>query len=56
MLWQGCSLAAPYADRLEGIHWAPSQGDPKGRVAMKEVQEKIVSFFSPEVKAIYGVL
>ena len=41
---------------MEGIHWAPSRGDPKGRVAMKEVQEKIVSFFSPEVKAIYGVL
>ena len=41
---------------MEGSHWAPSRGDPKGRVAMKEVQEKIVSFFSPEVKAIYGVL
>ena len=40
---------------MEGIHWAPSRGDPKGRVTMKEVQKKIVSFFSPEVKAIYGV-
>ena len=39
---------------MDGIHWIPARGDPKGTVWMKEVQKKIVSFFSPEVKAIYG--
>lgn len=40
---------------MDGIHWIPARGDPKGTVWMKEIQRKIVSFFSPEVKAIYGV-
>ena len=40
---------------MDGIHWMPSRGDPAGAVWMKEVQKKIISFFSPEVKAIYGV-
>ena len=40
---------------MEGINWMPSRGDPAGAIWMKEVQKKIVSFFSPEVKAIYGV-
>ena len=41
--------------RIVGINWMPSRGDPAGAIWMKEVQKKIVSFFSPEVKAIYGV-
>ena len=40
---------------MEGINWMPSRGDPAGAIWMKEVQKKIISFFSPEVKAIYGV-
>ena len=40
---------------MEGINWMPSRGDPAGAIWMKEVQKKIVSFFSPEVKAVYGV-
>ena len=40
---------------MEGINWMPSRGDPAGAIWMKGVQKKIVSFFSPEVKAIYGV-
>ncbi len=39
----------------DGINWMPSRGDPSGAIWMKEVQKKIISFFSPEVKAIYGV-
>ena len=40
---------------MDGINWRPCRGDPEGAIWMKEVQKKIVSFFSPEVKAIYGV-
>ena len=40
---------------MDGIYWIPARGDPKGTVWMKDVQKKIVSFFSLEVKAIYGV-
>jgi transposase len=40
---------------MDNIHWKPSRGDPGGEVWMKDVQRKIVSFFSPEVRKIYGV-
>ena len=40
---------------MDGINWMPSRGDPAGAIWMKEVQKKIISFFSPEVKATYGV-
>ena len=40
---------------MDGINWMPSRGDPAGAIWMKDVQKKIISFFSPEVKAIYGV-
>ncbi len=40
---------------MDGINWRPSRGDPDGAIWMKAIQRKILSFFSPEVKAIYGV-
>jgi transposase InsO family protein len=29
---------------MDGIHWIPARGDPKGTVWMKDVQKKIVAF------------
>ena len=40
---------------MDGINWRSSRGDPDGGIWMKAAHRKIVSFFSPEVKAIYGV-
>ena len=41
---------------MEGIHWVPSRGGPKGRVAMKELQKKIVSLFlSGSESDLWGV-
>ena len=39
---------------MDNIHWKPSRGDPGGEVWMKDVQRKIVSFFSPEVRRSTG--
>ncbi|MCL5284319.1 MAG: hypothetical protein M1313_00935 [Nitrospirae bacterium] len=41
---------------MDRVHWVPARGNPKGTVWMKDIQKKIVSFFSPEDKAISGVL
>jgi len=40
---------------MDGINGRPCRGDPDGAIWMKEVQKKILFFFSPEIKAIYGV-